>query len=155
MGYMALTTFATRREAAEAWNRRASPEPATVGDRILSWLQRNANAEKEPKARAAFIEAHNAAMAIKRDFTAALLPAAGVPERLTAEALALAMCEADGQDPHKLIWSAPSFSGPGEPLGDLWELEYLPRAIALLPKLALLAAPSPPSSVQPETKETP
>lgn len=31
---------------------------------ILNWLKRNANAEKEPKTRKAFIEAHNAALTI-------------------------------------------------------------------------------------------
>ena len=31
---------------------------------VLAWLRGNANAEKEPKARAAFIEAHNAALKI-------------------------------------------------------------------------------------------
>lgn len=33
--------------------------------RICNWLRRQATAEKEPKARAAFIEAHNTALAIK------------------------------------------------------------------------------------------
>jgi hypothetical protein len=41
---------------------------APIGDngakRIVSWLRANANAEKEPKARAALIEAHNAALKI-------------------------------------------------------------------------------------------
>ncbi len=31
---------------------------------VITWLRRNANSEKEPKARAAFIEAHNAALKI-------------------------------------------------------------------------------------------
>ncbi len=32
--------------------------------KAANWLRRNANAEKEPKARAAFIEAHNAILAM-------------------------------------------------------------------------------------------
>ncbi len=36
---------------------------------LQSWLRRNANAEKEPKARAAFIEAHNAVAEISRALT--------------------------------------------------------------------------------------
>ena len=34
---------------------------------ILIWLRRNANAEKEPKARAAFIEAYNAVLKIAEE----------------------------------------------------------------------------------------
>lgn len=34
------------------------------GGKIRNWLRAQANAEKEPKAKAAFIEAHNAALAI-------------------------------------------------------------------------------------------
>lgn len=33
-------------------------------DHAVSWLRRQANAEKEPKAKAAFVEAHNALLAI-------------------------------------------------------------------------------------------
>jgi hypothetical protein len=32
---------------------------------IIWWLRRNADAERDPKVRAAFIEAHNAALKIK------------------------------------------------------------------------------------------
>lgn len=38
---------------------------------MLQWLRRNATAEKEPKAKAAFIEAHNACLQIKNEHTAA------------------------------------------------------------------------------------
>ena len=34
------------------------------GRRVRNWLRGQANAEREPKAKAAFIEAHNAALAI-------------------------------------------------------------------------------------------
>ncbi len=36
-------------------------------DGVLAWLRRNANAEREPQARAAFIEAYNAALAIREN----------------------------------------------------------------------------------------
>lgn len=55
----------------------------TVADRIINWLRRNANAERaSTDARGAFIEAHNAAVAIRRE--AASQPGemgAGVQER--------------------------------------------------------------------------
>jgi hypothetical protein len=43
---------------------RAAPVGDNGAKRIVSWLRANANAENEPKARAAFIEAHNAALKI-------------------------------------------------------------------------------------------
>ncbi len=36
-------------------------------DGVLAWLRRNANAEREPQARAAFVEAYNAALAIREN----------------------------------------------------------------------------------------
>lgn len=38
---------------------------------MLQWLSRNATAEKEPKAKAAFVEAHNACLKIKNENAAA------------------------------------------------------------------------------------
>lgn len=45
----------------------AADEIERLGDRIqqaMNWLRQNAGAEREPKARAALIEAHNAMLAI-------------------------------------------------------------------------------------------
>ena len=39
-------------------------EAADTIEQIISWLRRNANAEQEPKAKAALIEAHNAILRI-------------------------------------------------------------------------------------------
>lgn len=54
-------------EIEAAADARRAPQAGDVGQRITNWLRRNASAEKEPKARAAFVEAHNAALKILED----------------------------------------------------------------------------------------
>ena len=75
-------------------------EPVALGDsaahRIRVWLKAQANAEKDSKARAAFVEAHNAALSIIKDHQSAEKPAVPdghviVPKEPTPQMVKLAL----------------------------------------------------------------
>jgi len=92
--YCLTDKFDRRSDAAKAWNTRAalSAPRDDVAEQIRIWLRAQANTEQEPKAKSAFVEAHNAALKIIR---ADLSPP--VPDAVTVsrEVKMLRKCIAD------------------------------------------------------------
>ena len=68
------------------------------------------------------------------------------PTESALATIAMALCEADGGDPHTLIWQGQ----PPEPYGEVW-CEYLGEARVAY--AAIAAAPQPTVSIMDETQE--